>query len=172
MPAGAGPTDVRSGVQQAVKAARRLPPMPPFVDYSALLGDIGEWIEALAAANADVAAAQREAGAATADASTQLAATAAADKEALYRLGWLGEQLPLVEQRLQQLGGSVSAPAGSATAALQALRQRVEQQCVPALVKPPLAELEGERDAALASLAAQLVQGGLPAVVRTGGGGG
>ena len=57
----AAPTraDVRGAVQQAVEAAQRLLPMPPFVDYSALLADIGEWVEQLQGATADVSAAQQ-----------------------------------------------------------------------------------------------------------------
>ena len=77
------------------------------------------------------------------------------------------EQLPLVEQRLAAVGAQLG-PAAAASEALQALRQRVEEECVPALVKPPLAELEGERDAALASMAAQLSERGLPALVSLG----
>ncbi len=165
VPLSAGPSDVRSSVQQAVEEARRLPEMPPFVDYSALLADLQQWVGELQASAADVAAAQQEASAATADASSQLAATDATDREGLHRLGWLAEQRPLVEQRLAAVGSSLEAPAGAATAALQQLRQRIEEQCVPALIKPPLAELESERDAAVAALAAEMAQRDLPTVV-------
>ena len=44
---------------QAIEAAKRLPPMPPFVDYSALLEDLRRWIEELQGANADVEQAQQ-----------------------------------------------------------------------------------------------------------------
>jgi exonuclease VII small subunit len=164
VPAGASPSDVRGSVQRAIEDARRLPEMPAFLDYSALLADLQQWVEELQAAAADVAAAQQEASAATADAGSQLAATAAADKESLHRLGWLTEQLPLAEQRLAAVSSGLDGPAAAATAALQQLRQRVEQDCVPALVKPPVAELEAERDAAVAALAAELAQRDLPAV--------
>ena len=166
VPAGAGPSDVRGTVQREVEEAQRLPAMPPFVDYTALLADLQRWLEALQGAAADVAAAQREASAAADDASSQLAGATAEDKEGLHRLAWLSEQLPLAEQRLAAVSSSLEAPAGAASAALRQLRQRIEEECVPALVKPPLAELEAERDAAVATMAAELAQRGLPAVVR------
>ncbi len=75
------------------------------------------------------------------------------------------EQLPLVEQRLAAVGEQLG-PAAAASDALQQLRQRIEEECVPALIKPPLAELEAERDGALSTLAAELAGRGLPAVVR------
>lgn len=166
VPAGAAPSDVRGTVRQAIEEAKRLPEMPAFVDYTALLEELQQWVEELQAAGADVAAAQQEASAAAADASSQLAATAAEDKEGLHRLGWLTEQLPLAEQRLAAVSSSLAAPAGAATASLQQLRQRIQKECVPALVKPSLAELEAERDDAVAALAADMVQHDLPAVVR------
>lgn len=169
VPAGAAPSDVRGTVQQAIEEAKRLPEMPAFVDYSGLLADLQQWVEELQAAGADVAAAQQEASASAADASRQLAATAADNKEGLHRLGWLTEQLPLAEQRLAAVSSSLAAPAGTATAALQQLRQRIKTECVPALVKPSLAELEAERDDAVATLAAGMAQHDLPAVVSAAG---
>lgn len=70
-----------------------------------------------------------------------------------------------MEQRLAAVGEQV-APAAAASDALQQLRQRIEEECVPALVKPPLAELEAERDGALSAMAAELSGRGLPAMVR------
>lgn len=46
-------------MQQAIEEARRLPPMPLMpVDYSGLLADLRQWIQALQGANADVVASQ------------------------------------------------------------------------------------------------------------------
>lgn len=211
------PAALRSSVQQAVEEARRLPDMPPFVDYTALLADLQQWVEALQAATAGVRTARQAAAAATEDASNQLEAADQSDAPATYRLLWLrwgwakgawlcqramegtaefgaaawlirphsatakkqicpacfvrrslvccSEQLPLVEKRLAAVGEQV-APAAAASDALQQLRQRIEEECVPALVKPPLAELEAERDGALSTAAAELSGRGLAAVVR------
>lgn len=60
-PAPRGP-DVRSGVQRLVEEAQRLPKMPPYVSYDALLADLQQWIEALEGCTADVAAAQQVGG--------------------------------------------------------------------------------------------------------------
>lgn len=54
--------DVRSGVQRLVEEAQRLPKMPPYVSYDALLADLQQWIEALEGCTADVAAAQQVGG--------------------------------------------------------------------------------------------------------------
>ena len=205
-PAAAGPADVRGAVARAVREAQQLPAMPPYVDYSALLASLQQWAEALQGARADVDAARREAAQATSDTGAQLAAAAADDKEALWRLGWLrcvrtgpgnvrvwsdlarkassscrlaaaapcllhatappplprpchhcrSEQQPLVEARLGDVAGQVAPPATTAAAALGEVRQQIEEQHVPALVKPPLAELEARRDAAVEQLAAGL----------------
>lgn len=84
------PAGVRSTVQQAVEDAKKLPDMPPFVDYSALLAELQHWVEVLAAAAADVTTARQAAAAATADASNQLEAADRSDGPATYRLLWLG----------------------------------------------------------------------------------
>jgi len=51
--------DVQSTVQQAIEQAKRLPEMPPYVDYSDLLADIQSWIGELESATADVGTAQQ-----------------------------------------------------------------------------------------------------------------
>ena len=52
--------EVRGAVQQAIEEARRLPPMPLLpVDYSGLLADLRQWIQALQGAAADVTTAQQ-----------------------------------------------------------------------------------------------------------------
>ena len=71
-----------------------------------------------------------------------------------------------MEQRLAAVSGRVAGPATAAVAALQALTERVEGEYYLSLAKPPLAEVEGQRDAAVAALTAAL---DLPALVsRTG----
>ena len=52
-------SDVRSTVQQAIDDAKKLPEMPPFVDYSALLADVREWVEQLQGAASDISSAQQ-----------------------------------------------------------------------------------------------------------------
>lgn len=52
-------SDVCGTVQQAIEEARRLPDMPPFVDYSGLLADVREWVEQLQGAARDISAAQQ-----------------------------------------------------------------------------------------------------------------
>ena len=83
------PAGVRSSVQREIEEAQRLPEMPPFVDYTALLADLQRWVEALATTTADVSAAQQAAKAATVDASSQLEASDRSDAPATYRLLWL-----------------------------------------------------------------------------------
>lgn len=61
-----------------------------------------------------------------------------------------------MEQRLAAVGGRVTPPADAAVAALQVLVQRIEEEYYLSLAKPPLAEVEGERDAAVAALAGAL----------------
>lgn len=51
--------DVRGTVQQALEEAQRLPEMPPFVDYTALLADVREWVEQLQGAASDITSAQQ-----------------------------------------------------------------------------------------------------------------
>ncbi len=52
------PEEVRSLAAQAIEEAKRMPPVPPFVDYSALLADLQRWIAELEGAAADVDQAQ------------------------------------------------------------------------------------------------------------------
>lgn len=83
------PAALRSSVQQAIEEAKCLPAMPPFVDYTALLADLQQWVEALQAATAGVSTARQAAVAATEDASNQLEAADQSDAPATYRLLWL-----------------------------------------------------------------------------------
>ncbi len=105
----------------------------------------------------------QDAGTAAAAASEQLAAADRGDKEGLHRLAWLAEQRPLVEQRLAAVHGRVAGPAATAVVALQALAERIEGEFCLTLVKPPLAEVESQRDAAVAALTGAL---DLSALVR------
>lgn len=52
------PEEVRTLAARAIEDARRLPEMPPFVDYSSLLADLQRWIAELEGAAADVDRAQ------------------------------------------------------------------------------------------------------------------
>lgn len=54
------------------------------------------------------------------------------------------------------MAGQVAPPTATASKALGELRQQIQTVFVPALVKPPLAEVQASRDAAVASLAAGL----------------
>lgn len=85
-----------------------------------------------------------------ADSDAQLAAVTKGERELLFRLGWLAEQYPLVESRLADVDRQVAPPAGTAVAALQDLSKRIEA------AKPPLAEAEAARDAAVAALVGDL----------------
>ncbi len=124
-------SDVRSGVQQLIAEAQRLPEMPAWVDYRPLLADIAQWVEALQAAQADVAAAQQAAGQQAADSKAQFAAAdEGADPEGWHRLTWLSQQHPLVESRLAEVEGRVGPPAGAAVAALHELAQHIKSSKV------------------------------------------
>ena len=124
-------SDVHAGVQQLIADAQRLPEMPAWVDYRPLLADIAQWVEALHAAQADVAAAQQAAGQQAADSAAQFAAAdEAADPESWHRLSWLSQQHPLVESRLGEVEGRVAPHAGTALAALQELAQRIQSSKV------------------------------------------
>lgn len=98
----------------------------------------------------------QEVSQARADAHTQLASADTADKEGLHRLAWLSEQYPVVEGRLEDVADQVAPPVGAAATALQDLLQRVQDVYNLSLTKPPLAEVEAERDAAVAALVAGL----------------
>lgn len=70
-----------------------------------------------------------------------------------------------MEARLAVVADETS-PTRTAAAALRDLRHAIEAQHQAALVKPALAELEAERDRALASMAEDLARCGLDAQVR------
>ena len=70
-----------------------------------------------------------------------------------------------MEARLAVVGQK-AAPIRPAADALQGLRHAIENVHQPALVKPPLAELEGERDQAIAAMILELGRVGLDAQVR------
>ena len=63
-PEAPAPDDVRALAQQAIEEAKRMPEMPAFHDYSALLDDIAAWLETLRGCGADVQAALEVRGAA------------------------------------------------------------------------------------------------------------
>lgn len=168
LPATMSRSAMRGAITEAIENARRLPEQPGFVDYSPLLADIARWVGELQGCGADVAAAAEEASQATADNAGRLAAAdAAADAETHYRLTWLAEQLPLVEQRLGAVDAKV-APTRAAAHDLQALARRIESDFVPALVQPPLAEAEGLRDGVIGGMVETLGKAGLRAQVRAG----
>ncbi len=126
-PASPAPEDVREAVRKLVEEARNLPGMPTWVDYRPLLADITQWVEALQAAQSDVAAAQQAAGQQAVDSKAQFAAAdEAADPEGWHRLTWLSQQHPLVESRLAEVEGRVGPPAGAAVAALHELAQHIQ----------------------------------------------
>ena len=125
---------MRGGVQRLLDEAQRLPEMPPMpVNYDDLLADIRQWLAALEGCQADVAAAQQAAVQQAADSATQLAAAdEAADPERWHRLSWLSQQHPLVEERLQGLGGKLEAMPAAA-ASLQGLVRLIEEDKVGGL---------------------------------------
>ncbi|KAL4428231.1 hypothetical protein ABPG75_002320 [Micractinium tetrahymenae] len=158
LPQSPAASDVHARVQQLIADAQRLPGMPGWVDYRPLLADIAQWVAELEGSQGDVAAAQQAAGQRTAENGEQLAAVdEAADPEAHYRLNWLSQQHPLVESRLGEVEGRVGRPAGAAIASLQELAQRIKSS------KPPLAEAEAARDAAVAALLSGAALEGLSA---------
>lgn len=55
-PASPSPADVRGAVRKLIAEAGQLPPMPEYVDYSALLADIQLWIEDLEGAAGEMQA--------------------------------------------------------------------------------------------------------------------
>lgn len=61
-----------------------------------------------------------------------------------------------MESRLDEVAGQVAPAASTAAAALGELRQQIQATHVPALVKPPLVELEAQRDAVVEQLASGL----------------
>lgn len=52
-------SDVRSSVRQLIAEAQRLPSMPAYISYDALLADLRRWVEALEACSADIATAHQ-----------------------------------------------------------------------------------------------------------------
>jgi len=83
-------------VQQLIADARRLPPVPGWVDCRPLLADLRQWVAELEGAQADVQAAQQAAAQSSADCASQLAAAdQSADPEGWHRLSflrWAGPQ--------------------------------------------------------------------------------
>lgn len=75
------------------------------------------------------------------------------------------EQYPVVEARLAVVGDETGSVRTAATT-LRDLRHAIEDQHQAALVKPPLAELEGVRDRALAAMEEEMRRYGLDAQVR------
>lgn len=165
------PAGVRNEAAELIDEARRLPEMPPYVDYSPLLADIAAWVEALQGCTATVAAASAEAGEATATARSQLDAADQADGEGLHRLTWLSQQCPAVEKRLAAVGDKLAPASTPAVAALEGLREQIETSFMLSLTKPPLAEVAATRDAALGALAVSLGEQGFSGVVSFSGAG-